>query len=207
MAWILLRTNYTDASWSGLKKYTQIDNMDGSISLQDITTYTNKDNSFFGAIDANRMNEAINTIMSMVENGTDLYGAFQIYFEDQKTFFHTTASTTQQEFDQYVASLKAEGDGIVLTLKTDYENDIAMFKSIQEQLFTQWFQFIKDQLAGDVAGNLQNQIDANVVRIARLENMLDYDINNDPFSITLENLDDFNTSNGVYNAALKRIEA
>lgn len=37
---------------------------DGTISLQDVTVYTNKEKSFFGAIQANRMNEALNTIMS-----------------------------------------------------------------------------------------------------------------------------------------------
>ena len=73
MAWELLPVDYTDAVWAGLKRYNQINNEDGSVSFQDITAYTGKEKSFFGAKDANRMNEALNTIMSMVENGTDLY--------------------------------------------------------------------------------------------------------------------------------------
>ena len=84
MSWTLLPTNYTDAIWSGLKKYILVNNDDGTISLQDVTQYSNKENSFFGAMEANRMNEALNTIMSMVENGTDLYEAFQNYFSNQK---------------------------------------------------------------------------------------------------------------------------
>ena len=93
MAWKLLPTNYTDAVWDGLKKYNQISNPDGTISLQDVTVYTHKENSFFGALDANRMNEALNTIMSMVENGTDLYEAFQIYFNGQKELFKGKADS------------------------------------------------------------------------------------------------------------------
>lgn len=84
MAWQLLPTNYTDAVWNGLKRYTEISNEDGTVSFQDVTQYTNRENSFFGAKDANRMNEALNIIMSMVENGTDLYTDFQNYFAQQK---------------------------------------------------------------------------------------------------------------------------
>ena len=63
MAWTPLPTNYTDAVWEGLKKYNLINNPDGTISLQDLTVYIGKENSFFGAKDANRMNEAINALM------------------------------------------------------------------------------------------------------------------------------------------------
>lgn len=69
MAWKLLPTDYTDAVWSGLKRYTQIDNSDGTVSFNDVTAYTNKEKSFFGAKDANRMNEALNHIMSIFDTG------------------------------------------------------------------------------------------------------------------------------------------
>ena len=82
MAWKLLPTDYTDAVWSGLKRYTQVDNSDGTVSFNDVTTYTNKEKSFFGAKDANRMNEALNYIMSMLENGTNLILSILVY-----TFF------------------------------------------------------------------------------------------------------------------------
>ena len=58
MAWSMLPTNYTDAVWSGLKRYSMVNNEDGTVSFQDVTVYSNKENSFFGARDANRMNEA-----------------------------------------------------------------------------------------------------------------------------------------------------
>ena len=101
MAWKLLPVDYTDAVWAGLKRYNQINNEDGSVSFQDITAYTGKEKSFFGAKDANRMNEALNTIMSMVENGTDLYTAFQNYFAEQKTLFEQEADSKATEFDNY----------------------------------------------------------------------------------------------------------
>ena len=109
MAWTLLPTNYTDAVWDGMKKYNQINNPDGTISLQDVTVYTNKENSFFGSLDANRMNEALNTIMSMVENGTDLYEAFQIYFADQKVLFKNKADSEYALFVKYLTDLEDEG--------------------------------------------------------------------------------------------------
>lgn len=160
MAWELLPVNYTDATWSGLKKYTEVQNSDGTVSFQDVTVYSNKENSFFGAKEANRMNEALNTLMSMVENGTDLYTAFQNYFTTQKGLFEDTADATQEDFTAYVEELEAQGDSIIQTIKTDYSKEIADFETQQEQLFNTWFEFVKNQLGEDVAGNLQNQIDS-----------------------------------------------
>lgn len=160
MAWELLPVNYTDAVWSGLKRYNEVRNEDGTVSFQDVTVYSNKETSFFGAKDANRMNEALNTLMSMVENGTDLYTAFQNYFNTQKGLFEDTANATQQGFNEYVDGLKAEGDSAILTIKTDYRKEITDFENQQEQLFTTWFEFVKGQLGEDVAGKLQNQINA-----------------------------------------------
>lgn len=171
MAWERLPVNYTDAVWSGLKRYSMVNNEDGTVSFQDVTVYSHKENSFFGAKDANRMNEALNTIMSMLENGTDLYSAFQDYFATQKTLFEQTATATQTGFEEYVADLKAEGDEIIETIKTDYRDEITEFEAAQEQVFNTWFELIKGQLSTDIAGNLQNQITYNGERITLLEYM------------------------------------
>lgn len=160
MAWELLPVNYTDVTWSGLKRYNEIRNSDGTVSFQDVTVYSDKENSFFGAREANRMNEALNTLMSMVENGTDLYTAFQNYFNTQKGLFEDTADATQAGFNAYVEELEAQGDSIIQSIQTDYRNEITAFENQQEQLFNTWFEFIKNQLGEDVAGNLQNQIDS-----------------------------------------------
>lgn len=153
MAWQMLPTDYTDAVWAGLKRYTEITNDDGTVSFQDVTQYSNRDNSFFGAQDANRMNEALNTIMSMVENGTDLYTDFQNYFTTQK------------------AAFKEEADSIIQTIQTDYKTQIETFEDTQEQVFNTWFDMIKGQLSDDVAGNLQNQITDVSERTILLETM------------------------------------
>lgn len=160
MAWELLPVDYTDAVWAGLKRYNQINNEDGSVSFQDITAYTGKEKSFFGAKDANRMNEALNTIMSMVENGTDLYTAFQNYFAEQKTLFEQEADSKATEFDNYTDNLEAE-----------YKASMAAFESQQQQIYNAWFQAMKDQLSKDAAGNLQNQCTELDERLTLLEQM------------------------------------
>lgn len=160
MAWELLPVDYTDAVWAGLKRYNQINNEDGSVSFQDITSYTGKEKSFFGAKDANRMNEALNTIMSMVENGTDLYTAFQNYFAEQKTLFEQEADSKAMEFDNYTDNLEQE-----------YKASMAAFESQQQQIYNAWFQAMKDQLSKDAAGNLQNQCTELDERLTLLEQM------------------------------------
>lgn len=57
-----LPTNYTDATWTGNRKYKMTTNSDGTVSFEDVTSYTNKENSFFGAADANAMNAAVNEL-------------------------------------------------------------------------------------------------------------------------------------------------
>ena len=160
MAWKLLPVDYTDAVWAGLKRYNQINNEYGSVSFHDITAYTGKEKSFFGAKDANRMNEALNTIMSMVENGTDLYTAFQNYFAEQKTLFEQEADSKATEFDNYTDNLEQE-----------YKASMAAFESQQQQIYNAWFQAMKDQLSKDAAGNLQNQCTELDERLTLLEQM------------------------------------
>lgn len=87
MAWELLPTNYADARFDGLRQYLQIQNANGTLSFEDVTAYITKENSFFGAKDANAINEAVNAIMTALENGTDLYTVFQEFFENQKEAF------------------------------------------------------------------------------------------------------------------------
>lgn len=182
MSWTLLPTDYTDAVWSGLKKYNQIDNSDGTVSLQDVTVYTNKEKSFFGANDANRMNEALNYIMSMLENGTDLYEEFQTYFSTQQQLFRSSANEvienvrtlTNSEYDSfqtYLTTLRAEGDSSLATIEQTYEEHMTTYESEQKALFDAWFANIKNQLSSDVAGSLQNQITEVDERLALLEYM------------------------------------
>lgn len=168
MSWELLRTDYTDASWSGLKKFVMSENEDNTVSFQDVTEYTQKENSFFGALDANRMNEALNTIMSMVESGTDLYEAFQIYFNTQKTLFQNASAQDLESFEVYLDGLQAQANTDIGEMKRKYTSEMNTFEAQQQALFTTWFDLIKGQLSTDVAGNLQNQINDIMVHIRNL---------------------------------------
>lgn len=153
MAWELLPVNYTDVSWVGLKKYNQISNHDGTVSFQDVTQYSNLDNSFYGARDANRVNEAINTIMSMVEGNTDLYSAFQNYFNTQKSQFQSRGNSTINDIEN--------------TFRSHMDN----YEREQVEAFNTWFNGIKNQLNDNAVGNLQNQVNEVDDRLARLERM------------------------------------
>lgn len=183
MAWTLLPTDYTDAVWSGLKKYSQVDNSDGTVSFQDVTVYTNKEKSFFGAKDANRMNEALNYIMSMLESGTDLYEEFQTYFTTQKQLFESSGNKvienvralTNAEYDSYVtyvADLKERGDSSLVEIEQTYEEHMTSYESEQKKAFDTWFDTIKGQLSEDVAGSLQNQTTELDERLSALEHMV-----------------------------------
>lgn len=171
MAWQLLPTDYTDAVWSGLKKYTQVDNADGTVSFQDVTTYTGKEKSFFGAIQANRMNEALNYIMSMLENGTDLYEEFTEYFATQKELFKCDGDALYQELTQYFVNLKKQGDSSLAEIEQTYEEHMTAYEGEQTAAFNTWFAGIKDKLSEDIAGSLQNQITEVDERLAALEHM------------------------------------
>lgn len=183
MAWTLLPTDYTDAVWSGLKKYSQVDNSDGTVSFQDVTVYTNKEKSFFGAKDANRMNEALNYIMSMLESGTDLYEEFRTYFTTQKQLFESAGNKvienvralTNAEYDSYVtyvADLKERGDSSLAEIEQTYEEHMTSYESEQKKAFDTWFDTIKGQLSEDVAGSLQNQTTELDERLSALEHMV-----------------------------------
>ena len=145
MAWKLLPTDYTDAVWSGLKRYTQVDNSDGTVSFNDVTTYTNKEKSFFGAKDANRMNEALNYIMSMLENGTNLYEEFQTYFTTQKELFKSSGDSSYQELTQYFVNLKAQGDSSLAQIEKTYEEHMTTYEGEQTAAFNTWFAGIKGE--------------------------------------------------------------
>ena len=71
MAWTDLPTNYKDAVWNGNRKYRQITNSDGTVSFEDVTVYSQKDDSFFGAADANQMNAAMNELAENMESVED----------------------------------------------------------------------------------------------------------------------------------------
>lgn len=160
MAWELLRTDYVDAAFEGLRKYQQITNADETVSFADVTQYTVKEGAFIGAKDINAITAAINAIMASLEQGTDLYAVFTQFFEVQKGEFEESADANLKSFQEYTSNLEGEADKTIEQIKTDYDEEIKSFEQLQEALFTQWFDLIKGQLSTDAAGNLQLQINA-----------------------------------------------
>lgn len=172
MAFELLRTNYVDATFEGLRRYLVSENGDGTVSFHDVTNYTVKEESFFGAKDANTINTAVNAIMTALENGTDLYEVFTQFFELQKKLFLEESDAKQEDFAEYIMQLREYMDQKWDELKTEYTDDIQHFKDVQENAFKVWFQMIRDQLSEDVAGKIQIQIDALNAQAEDIEEML-----------------------------------
>ncbi len=168
MAWERLRTDYKDAVWPGMKRYVQIDNGDNTISLKDVTVYTVYDESFFGALDANRIGAAVNAIMAALEDGTDLYEAFEEFFEEQKKAFKDKGNMDLESFRVFLDGLRAAANADVTQIKKDYAEDIEAFEDKQESIFNIWFENVKGQLGSDPAGKLQIEIDDLVAHIHNL---------------------------------------
>lgn len=173
MSWVLLPVNYTDAVWTGLRKYLMVNNEDDTVSFQDVTVYSQKENSFFGAYDANRMNEAINIIMSMLENGTDIYQVFLDYFAAQKVLFEEEADDKQQGFSDYIGELEDSEDETIAQINQGYLTDITAFKAEQESTFGIWFEAIRGRLNEDAAGELLNYCESLDERVTDMEGMLE----------------------------------
>lgn len=141
MAWETLKTDYTDAIWVGKKRYNQITNSDGTLSFDDVTEYSQQENSFYGADDANSTNEAINYIMKALENDTDLYTDFKTYFENQKTAFSSTGETMMRD------------------LQEGYQARIEEYESEQEDTFEEWIASLKAKLDSTDVAKLQSEIE------------------------------------------------
>lgn len=171
MSWTPLKENYTDAIWSGLRKFTEVDNGDGTVSFNDVTVYSQRENSFFGASDANAINHAINIIMAMVENGTDLYTDFDTYFNTQKQVFQNRANSEYSSYQTYISNLETQASNALSAIETGYAQRMSNYETTQQALFDQWFNYIKGQLGDDVAGNLQNQCTELDERLSNLEYM------------------------------------
>ena len=151
MAWKLLPTDYTDRTWNGLQRYIEVDNGDGTVSFQDVTAYLSKEKSFFGAYDANRMNEALNIIMSMIENGTNLYEDFLNYFAAQKQLFEDAANA---DLDSFNAGL----DDKQATAQNNVDAFIAYMQSREADadLLIAAFQQYVDDFKADTATVIQD---------------------------------------------------
>lgn len=109
MGWENLRTDYTDATWTGLKRYNEITNDDGTVSFQDITTYSNREKSFFGATDANRMNATLNNIMNTLAYLVEPDGVYKL-LTNFTSDLNPDYTFDTKKFQNYWGGSDVEGD-------------------------------------------------------------------------------------------------
>lgn len=69
----MLKTNYKDDAFSGMRKYRNIDNDDGSYSVEDVTEYQQEGDTY-GAEDVNASNRVINKLDNVIEVTLPLSG-------------------------------------------------------------------------------------------------------------------------------------
>lgn len=67
----MLRTDFRDDVFEGNRKYNLINNPDGTVSLVDVTEYTQVGDSF-GASEVNQITEAVNQAFQYASNGKEL---------------------------------------------------------------------------------------------------------------------------------------
>ncbi len=89
-----LRTNYKDDVFTGKRKYSEIDNGDGTISFDDVTDYAQV-GDIYGAAQINETNDVINNLDSKAyksTDGTETGLADNDYFP----FYDSSASATKK---------------------------------------------------------------------------------------------------------------
>ena len=89
-----LRTNYKDDVFTGKRKYTEIDNGDGTISFNDETEYTQTGDTY-GAAQINETNDVVNNLDSKSYKSAD---AAETSIADNDYFpFYDTSATKQKK--------------------------------------------------------------------------------------------------------------
>ena len=89
-----LKTDYKDDVFTGKRKYTEINNGDGTISFNDVTEYTQTGDTY-GATQINEINEVVNTLDSESYKSTD---AAETSIADNDYFpFYDTSATKQKK--------------------------------------------------------------------------------------------------------------
>lgn len=118
---------------------------------------------------------------------------------------------SEQDYDDYIENKKGAYDSFISQMENDYSEWTAEQKAeyrqwyethttVSTQEFIEWFENIKGKLSGDVAGNLQLEIDEHEERMSRLEHMVFTGILEAPIATDEDEL--IATSNGDVIAAI-----
>lgn len=150
------------------------------------------------SISDTRLNNAVCGLVTGVVDQidtTDLYNQFETYFAEFKNVYEADFDTwtaeqkkaytdfvtgKQDDYNQWTANKKAEYDQFVYDTESDYTDWTTEQKekyvfwydthtTAWAKEFNDWFDGIKDILSGDVAGNLQLEIEDLQKRVVKLE--------------------------------------
>ena len=156
MVWEPLPTDYTDAVWSGLRRYLMVNNDDGTVSFQDVTVYDQKEKSFFGAKDANSINEAINNIMQKWNIPGDLInGTLSVW----QRYNANDSTTYTNPSNAYIADrFRSNGTGTVKPNARGYGADITGTVTMQYWMEKSDFALLPDPVVVyySVGGEMQS---------------------------------------------------
>lgn len=83
------------------------------------------------------------------------------YIEDKKDEYNLFVSQMESDYDEWTAKQKAE-----------YRRWYDVHTTVWTREFTEWFENIRNMLSGDIAGNIQLEIDEHEERMSRLEHMI-----------------------------------
>jgi hypothetical protein len=112
-----LKADYKDDMFAGDRKYRMAQNTDGTVKIEDVTTYTQNGDKF-GANDINATNKAINGLMSTKE------------FVLPAAKWSSTAPYTQEVT---VAGVTASDTPIISLNTAPHLNDAAYVKNMKKQ--------------------------------------------------------------------------
>lgn len=102
-------------------------------------------------------------------------GAYADWTKQYNQFYEQLIEKSDTAYGEWAAALDSYLQGLKDTGNSQVQSIINMLESFEtnaEAEFREWYQHIKDTLDGNVAGNLQNQIDILTVQVNALEDML-----------------------------------
>lgn len=131
-----LKTNYVDDIFDGdNRKYRQINNSDGTISLSDVTNYSQMGDKF-GASDINATNTEVNELnTALTAQGLSLQGS-TVSFPSDGTIVETYESgdkkiTSFPSNGNIVETIKDSANTTKYTITTSFPSDGTIVKKVE----------------------------------------------------------------------------
>lgn len=118
-----LKTNYKDDVFTGKRKYRITNNDDGTVSLDDVTTYTQQ-GDIFGAADINAINKAIISTTKTITIQPEEWQEGIYTLKDPLV----TSDTSNQDWMPKKDISKEELDILLAAIIIDYDQDVGWTK-------------------------------------------------------------------------------